>query len=76
MYGHLQFHAGFGTLVLPPLVLLPTLGFGMMFGDMHGVDVSPVVLGAVWVSIFSPGLLALTYAFRAWLGQIRYAADT
>uniref|UniRef100_UPI002F90AF78 serine protease n=1 Tax=Streptomyces antimycoticus TaxID=68175 RepID=UPI002F90AF78 len=76
LYGRLRLRAGFGTLVLPPLVLLPTVGFGMMFDDMHSTGISPVVLGTVWASVFSLGLLALSYAFRAWLGQIQSVVET
>ncbi|MGW7673921.1 hypothetical protein ACWGJX_43705 [Streptomyces sp. NPDC054775] len=75
-YGGRQLPAAFAILIAPPLILLITVAFGMMFSDLHGVDVNPVVMGLVWASIFSPGMLALTYAFRAWFGQIRYADDT
>ncbi|MDW4909846.1 hypothetical protein RB628_32075 [Streptomyces sp. ADMS] len=71
-YGHRQLPAAFATLTAPPVVLLMTVGFGMMFSDLHGADVNPVVMGMVWVSLFSAGLLALIYAFRAWFGQIRF----
>jgi hypothetical protein len=71
-YGHRQLPAAFAILIAPPVVLLMTVGFRLMFSDLHGADVNPVVMGMVWVSLFSPGLLALTYAFRAWFGQIRF----
>lgn len=48
----------------------------MMFDDMHSTGISPVVLGTVWASVFSLGLLALSYAFRAWLGQIQSVVET
>ncbi|MDH6522044.1 serine protease [Streptomyces sp. SAI-090] len=72
-YGRRQLPAAFAILIAPPLVLLMTVGFGLMFSDLHGADINPVVMGMVWTSLFSPGLLALTYAFRAWFGQIRFA---
>jgi hypothetical protein len=75
-YGHRKVPVAFATLVAPLLFLLMTVGMGMMFSDLHGVDVTPVLMGLVWSGAFSPGMLALTYAFRAWFGQIRYADDT
>ncbi|MEU8849744.1 serine protease [Streptomyces sp. NPDC048564] len=75
-YGRRQLPAAFAILIAPPLVLLMTVGFGLMFSDLHGADVNPVVMGMVWASVFSPGMLALTYAFRAWFGQIRFTNGT
>lgn len=49
-----------------------TVGFGLMFTELHGAHINPVVMGMVWVGLFSPGMLALTYAFRAWFGQIQF----
>lgn len=72
-YGRRQLAAGLAILIAPPLVLLMTVGFGLMFSDLHGADINPVVMGMVWTSLFSPGMLALTYAFRAWFGQIQFA---
>ncbi|NUK17675.1 S1 family peptidase [Streptomyces lunaelactis] len=72
-YGRRQLPVAFAILIAPPLVLLMTVGFGLMFSDLHGADINPVVMGMVWTSLFSPGMLALTYAFRAWFGQIRFA---
>ncbi|TLS45692.1 hypothetical protein FE633_13060 [Streptomyces montanus] len=75
-YGQRQLPAAFAILVAPPLILLMTVGFGMMFSDLHRVDINPVVTGLVWAGIFAPGMLALTYAFRSWFGQIRYTEKT
>jgi hypothetical protein len=50
-----------------------TVGFGLMFSDPHGAGITPVVMGMVWTSFFSPGMLALTYAIRGWFGQIQFA---
>ncbi|MDW8478393.1 serine protease [Streptomyces scabiei] len=71
-YGQRQLPAAFAILIAPPVVLLMTVGFGLMFSELHGADINPVVMGMVWVSLFSPGMLALTYAFRAWFGQIQF----
>jgi len=71
-YGHRQLPAAFAILIAPPVVLLMTVGFGLMYSELHGADINPIVLGMVWASLFSPGMLALTYAFRAWFSQIRF----
>jgi trypsin-like peptidase len=75
-YGHWQLPAAPVTVVLPPLLLAATVAFGLSLSTGHSVGLSPVVMGAVWTSIFFLGLLALTYASRAWLGQKRYSDDT
>lgn len=53
------------------LLLLGVIGMTVLvavsFSDMHGAHLNPFILGTAWASIFSPGLLALTYAIRAWL---------
>ncbi|QIY68896.1 hypothetical protein HEP84_06455 [Streptomyces sp. RLB1-33] len=72
-YGRRQLRTAFAILIAPPVVLLMTVGFGLMFSDLRRADVNPVVMGMVWASLFSPGMLALTYAFRAWFGQIQFA---
>jgi hypothetical protein len=74
-YGHRKLPIAFATLAAPPLVLFMTVAVGMMFSDLHGVDVNPVLMALVWAGTFSPGMLALTYAFRAWFGQIRFTDD-
>jgi hypothetical protein len=71
-YGQRQLPAALAILIAPPVVLLMTVGFGLMFSELHGADINPVVMGMVWVSLFSPGMLALAYAFRAWFGQIQF----
>ncbi|MGI5461094.1 hypothetical protein ACQEWB_49685 [Streptomyces sp. CA-249302] len=49
-----------------------TVGFGLMFSDLLGANINPLAMGVAWASLFSPGMLALTYAFRSWFGQIRF----
>ncbi|WP_413105549.1 hypothetical protein [Streptomyces sp. Inha503] len=63
------------AIALPPLVLLSTVAFGMADSDMHDIDINPLAMATAWASIFTPGLLALTYTFHAWLGQIRHTTE-
>ncbi|WP_447028153.1 S1 family peptidase [Streptomyces rochei] len=72
LYGHRKTPLSLVAVVLPPAIIVMTVLCAVNFSNMHGVHLNPVTLGAAWASIFSPGLLALTYAVRAWLGQIRY----
>lgn len=67
--GNRQLPAAPAILIAPPVVLLMTVGFGLMFSDLHGAHINPIAMGVAWASLFSPGMLALTYAFRAWFGQ-------
>ncbi|UDM05537.1 S1 family peptidase [Streptomyces longhuiensis] len=71
LYGYGKVPLSFVAVVLPPAVIAMTVLCAVSFSAMHGVHLNPVALGAAWASIFSPGLMALTYAFRAWLGQVR-----
>ncbi|WP_432095640.1 trypsin-like peptidase domain-containing protein [Streptomyces sp. bgisy100] len=72
LYGCRKMPLSLMAVVLPPAIIVMTVLCAVSFSGMHGVHLNPVVLGAAWASIFSPGLLALTYAFRAWLGQTWY----
>ncbi|HWU08839.1 MAG TPA: hypothetical protein VN520_21065 [Streptomyces sp.] len=72
LYGHRKMPLSLMAVVLPPAIIVMTVLCAVSFSNMHGVHLNPVALGAAWASIFSPGLLALTYAVRAWLGQIQY----
>ncbi|EXU61881.1 hypothetical protein Z951_44645 [Streptomyces sp. PRh5] len=74
-HGHLHPGPGFTAIALPPLVLLSTVAFGMAYSDMHDIDINPIAMATAWASIFTLGLLALTYTFRAWLGQIRHTTE-
>ncbi|MGW8065920.1 S1 family peptidase [Streptomyces ziwulingensis] len=76
LYGHRKMPLSLVAVVLPPAIIVMTVLCAVSFSDMHGVHLDPIALGAAWAGIFSPGLLALTYAVRAWLGQIRYVDTT
>ncbi|MGW1752167.1 hypothetical protein ACWCRD_42475 [Streptomyces sp. NPDC002092] len=43
-YGHRQLPATFAILIAPPVILM-TVGFGLMFSDLHGANINPIVMG-------------------------------
>jgi hypothetical protein len=70
LYGHLRRR----RTLMDLLLLLGALGMNVLvavvFSNMHGIHLNPFLLGTAWAGVFSPGLLALTYAIRAWLDDL------
>ncbi|MEN8652255.1 hypothetical protein ABCR94_17025 [Streptomyces sp. 21So2-11] len=64
LYGHRKMPLTLVAVVLPPAIIVMTVLCAVSFSDMHGARLNPFVLGAAWASIFSAGLLSLTYAER------------
>ncbi|MFJ5611071.1 hypothetical protein ACIQCJ_16990 [Streptomyces sp. NPDC093221] len=75
LYGHLRMRRTLIDLLLLLGALGTTVLVAVVFSNIHGIHLNPFLLGTAWAGVFSPGLLALTYAIRAWLDDLLRQPD-
>lgn len=71
VYGGTQLPRSFATWVVPPFTLFVHVLAGMMLNEQWPLPSGYPPPWLLWPTVFTPGLLALPYAWRTWFGQLR-----
>lgn len=67
LYGQRLIPLTLRAAILPLGIIGMTVLVAVGFSPMRDTHLNPFILATTWARVFSPGLLALTYAVRAWL---------